>query len=138
MDYHSLDIGYCFIVEAGRLAFPTLPDNHLRALALQLLADLGMLVLVYALFAPWDAALGALAALLYAGNKVFCWLVCFAFYYYWEVPFTFEYSASCSCVIGVHPGRPSIWGSPVSSWASRSGSAPPGGPSRSSSWAWPS
>ncbi len=89
VDYHSLDIGYCFIVEAGRLAFPTLPDNHLRALALQLLADLGMLVLVYALFAPWDAALGALAALLYAGNKVFCWLVCFAFYYYWEVPFTF-------------------------------------------------
>jgi hypothetical protein len=70
VDYHSLDIGYCFIVEAGRLAFPSLPDNHLRALALQLLADLGMLVLVYALFAPWDAALGALAALLYAGNKV--------------------------------------------------------------------
>jgi hypothetical protein len=89
VDYYSLDIGYSFIVEASRLAFPTLPDNHLRSLALQLLTDLGMLSLVYALFAPWDKALGALAVLLYAGNKVFCWLVSFAYYYYWDVPFTF-------------------------------------------------
>jgi hypothetical protein len=85
VDYYSLDIGYSFIVEVARLAFPTLPDNHLRSLALQLLADAAMVVLVYALFAPWDIRLGALAALFYAGNKVFCELVSFAYYYYWDV-----------------------------------------------------
>ena len=36
-----LDVGYSFIVEAARLAFPSLPDNHLRAPALQLVMDAG-------------------------------------------------------------------------------------------------
>ena len=36
VNFYTLDIGYSFIVEVARLAFPTLPDNHLRALALQL------------------------------------------------------------------------------------------------------
>ncbi len=31
VNYYTLDIGYSFIVEAARLAFPALPDNHLRA-----------------------------------------------------------------------------------------------------------
>jgi hypothetical protein len=89
VDYYSLDVGYSFLVELARLAFPALPDNHLRSLALQLLVDAGLVVLVYLLFATWDPILGALAAPLYAGNKVFCWLVSFAFYYYWDVPLCF-------------------------------------------------
>ena len=75
VDYYSLDIGYSFIVELGRLAFPTLPDNHLRALALQLTIDFGMPLLLCFLFAQWRAGLGLAAAFLYTGNKVFIQLV---------------------------------------------------------------
>jgi hypothetical protein len=89
VDYYSLDIGYSFIVELGRLAFPTLPDNHQRALALQLTVDLGMPLLLCFLFAQWRAGLGLAAALLYLGNKVFLQLVSVPFYYYWDVPVAF-------------------------------------------------
>ena len=87
--FYSLDIGYLFIVEAARLGFPSLPDNILRALALQLAADAVLVVAVYLLFAPWSRSLGALAALLYVGNVVFVHLVVIAYYYYWDVPLTF-------------------------------------------------
>ena len=89
VDYYSLDIGYSFIVELGRLAFPTLPDNHLRSLALQLTVDFGMPLLLCFLFAQWRAGLGLAAALLYTGNKVFIQLVSVPFYYYWDVPIAF-------------------------------------------------
>lgn len=89
VDYYSLDIGYSFIVELGRLAFPTLPDNHLRALALQLTIDFGMPLLLCFLFAQWRAGLGLAAALLYTGNKVFIQLASIPYYYYWDVPIAF-------------------------------------------------
>ena len=44
VNYYTLDVGYSFIVEVARLAFPTLPDNHLRALALQLVVDAALVV----------------------------------------------------------------------------------------------
>src|SRR6476619_711822 len=47
VNYYTLDVGYSFIVEAARLAFPTLPDNVLRALALQLFADIILVGFVY-------------------------------------------------------------------------------------------
>jgi hypothetical protein len=89
VSYYTLDIGYSFIVEIARLLFPTLPDNHLRALALQVLADAALVLFVYYLFSQWHIALGFLAAYLYASNGVFYDLVSFAFYYYWDIPLTF-------------------------------------------------
>ena len=89
VNYYTLDIGYSFIVEAARLAFPTLPDNHLRALALQLVADAALVVFVFFLFSQWNLGLGLLAAYLYASNGVFYDLVSFAYYYYWDIPLTF-------------------------------------------------
>jgi hypothetical protein len=87
--YYSLDVGYSFLVEFGRLAFPSLPDNHLRALALQLIADAALVVFVYWAFSAWRAWLGVAAALLYVENRVLRELGSFAFYYYWDVPLTF-------------------------------------------------
>jgi hypothetical protein len=89
VNFYTLDIGYSFIVEAARLAFPTLPDNHLRALALQLVCDAATVWLVFFLFSRWNLGLGLLAAYLYAANGVFYDLVSFAFYYYWDIPLTF-------------------------------------------------
>jgi hypothetical protein len=89
VSYYTLDIGYSFIVELARLLFPTLPDNHLRALALQLLADAALVFFVFYLFSEWHVVLGFLAAYLYASNGVFYDLVSFAFYYYWDIPLTF-------------------------------------------------
>src|SRR5206468_7902634 len=89
VSYYTLDIGYSFIAEAARLAFPTLPDNHLRALALQLVADALLAVFVFFLFSEWHFGLGLLGAYLYASNAVFSDLVSFAFYYYWDIPLTF-------------------------------------------------
>ena len=89
MNFYTLDIGYSFIVEAARLAFPSLPDNHLRALALQLVADVALLFFVFFLFSQWNMALGLVASYLYASDGVFLNLVSFAFYYYWDIPFTF-------------------------------------------------
>jgi hypothetical protein len=88
VNYYTLDVGYSFIVEAARLAFPTLPDNHLRALALQLAFDVVVVGFVYFVFAQWNAALGLLAAYLYASDGIFYDLVSFAFYYYWDIPLT--------------------------------------------------
>jgi len=89
VNYYTLDVGYSFIVEIARLAFPTLPDNHLRALALQLVADVAMVVFVYFVFSQWSVALGLLAAYLYASDGIFYDLVSFAYYYYWDIPVTF-------------------------------------------------
>jgi hypothetical protein len=89
VSYYTLDIGYSFIVELARLAFPTLPDNHLRALALQVLADVGLVLFVYYMFSQWHIVLGFLAAYLYASNGVFYDLLSFPFYYYWDIPLTF-------------------------------------------------
>jgi hypothetical protein len=89
VSYYTLDIGYSLIVEIARLAFPALPDNHLRALALQLLFDAALVVFVYFIFAQWHVVLGLLAAYLYVSNGPFSNLVSFPFYYYWDIPLTF-------------------------------------------------
>ena len=89
VNFYTLDIGYSFIVEVARLAFPTLPDNHLRALALQLIADAALVWFVFFLFSQWHLVLGFLAAYLYASNGIFYDLVSFAYYYYWDIPLTF-------------------------------------------------
>jgi hypothetical protein len=89
VNYYTLDVGYSFIVEVARLAFPTLPDNHLRALALQLVADVALMGFVFFMFSQWNFVLGLLAAYLYASDGIFYDLVSFAFYYYWDIPVTF-------------------------------------------------
>src|SRR5205085_11556932 len=89
VNFYTLDIGYSFIVEAARLAFPSLPDNHLRALALQLVFDAAVAGFVFYLFSQWNVALGLLAGYLYASNGIFYDLVSFAYYYYWDIPLTF-------------------------------------------------
>jgi len=89
VSYYTLDIGYSFIVETARLVFTALPDNHLRALALQLLADVATVFFVFLLFSQWSVVLGFLAAYLYTSNYVFQSLLSFPFYYYWDIPFTF-------------------------------------------------
>jgi hypothetical protein len=89
VNYYTLDVGYSFIVEAARLAFPTLPDNHLRALALQLVVDTALTGFVFFMFSQWNVVLGILAAYLYASDGIFYDLVSFAFYYYWDIPLAF-------------------------------------------------
>jgi hypothetical protein len=89
VDYYTLDVGYSFIVEVARLAFPSLPDNHLRALALQLVFDVALTAFVFYMFSQWNVALGLLAAYLYASNGIFYNLVSFAYYYFWDIPLTF-------------------------------------------------
>jgi hypothetical protein len=84
--YYSLDIGYAFVVELARLAFPSLPDNFLRPLALQLLADAMLLVLVVRLFWRWHPATGVIAGFLYVGNRAILHQVSVPFYYFWDVP----------------------------------------------------
>ena len=89
VNYYALDVGYLFLVEAARLAFPALPDNHLRSLALQLVADAGLVLFVFFVFSHWNLWLGLLAAWLYSSNLVASQLVSLAFYYYWDIPLTF-------------------------------------------------
>jgi hypothetical protein len=89
VNYYTLDVGYSFIVEVARLAFPTLPDNHLRALALQLVTDVALMAFVFFMFSQWTVAIGLLASYLYASDGIFYDLVSFAFYYYWDIPLTF-------------------------------------------------
>jgi hypothetical protein len=89
VNYYTLDVGYSFIVEAARLAFPSLPDNHLRSLALQLLVDAALVVFVFFVFSHWNLWLGLLAASLYSANVAAQQLVSLAFYYYWDIPLTF-------------------------------------------------
>ncbi len=89
VNYYTLDVGYSFIVEAARLAFPSLPDNHLRSLALQLLVDAALVVFVFFVFSHWNVWLGLLAASLYSANIAARQLVSLAFYYYWDIPLAF-------------------------------------------------
>jgi hypothetical protein len=108
VNYYTLDIGYAFIVEAARLAFPSLPDNHLRALALQLVADAATVWFVWFLFARWNPVLGVVAAYLYISNSVFQGLVSFPFYYYWDIPLTFVVLGSL--LIAWHdPREAKVW-----------------------------
>jgi hypothetical protein len=89
VNYYTLDIGYSFIVEAARLAFPGLPDNHLRAIALQLVADAALIAFVFYIFSQWGLCLGLVAAFLYASQNAFGMLASFAYYYYWDIPLAF-------------------------------------------------
>jgi hypothetical protein len=89
VNFYTFDVGYSFIVEAGRLLFPSLPDNFLRPLALQLVADALLAGAVFFLFAQWNVVLGAIAAYLYVSNQPFLNLVSIPFYYYWDIPLTF-------------------------------------------------
>jgi hypothetical protein len=87
--YYSLDIGYGVVVEVARLAFPSLPDNFLRSLALQLLADAVLLVLVVRLFWSWHPVTGVVAGFLYVGNRAILHLTSVPLYYFWDVPLAF-------------------------------------------------
>jgi hypothetical protein len=89
VNFYTLDVGYSFIVEAARLAFPGLPDSHLRALVLQLVADAALVFFVFFLFSHWNLWLALLAAYVYSSNGPFYDLVSFAYYYYWDIPLTF-------------------------------------------------
>ena len=89
VNFYTLDVGYSFIVEVARLAFPTLPDNHLRALALQVVCDAALVGFVFFVFSQWNLALGLLAAYLYSSNAPFYDLMSFAYYYYWDIPLAF-------------------------------------------------
>ena len=86
VNFYTFDIGYSFIVEAARLTFPALPDNYLRALALQLVADLVTVAIVFVVFSEWHVALGILAAYLYTTNSVPYDLMAIPYYYYWDIP----------------------------------------------------
>jgi hypothetical protein len=108
VNFYTLDIGYGFIVEAARLMFRSLPDNHLRALALQLLVDAALVGFVYFLFSHWSNALGLLAALLYSSNQVFFDLVSFPFYYYWDIPLSFVVLGSIFLAYR-RPGESVVW-----------------------------
>jgi hypothetical protein len=108
VNYYTLDVGYSFIVELARLAFPGLPDNHLRALALQLVADAALVLFVFFVFSHWNLWLGLLAACLYASNFAFRELVSFAYYYYWDVPLTFVVLGSL--ILAYHrPAEATFW-----------------------------
>jgi hypothetical protein len=87
--YYSLDVGYSFIVELARLVFPELPDSHLRALMLQLVADAALVLFLFFVFSQWNLWLGLLAAYLYSSNQPSYDLVSFAYYYYWDISLTF-------------------------------------------------
>jgi hypothetical protein len=108
VSYYSLDIGYSFIVEAARLAFTSLPDNHLRPLALQLLADAATVFFVFFLFSEWSVVLGFAAAYLYTSNYVFQSLLAFPFYYYWDIPFTFVVLGALLLAYR-HPPNARLW-----------------------------
>jgi hypothetical protein len=89
VNFYTFDVGYSFIVEVARLLFPALPDNYLRALALQLVADAVTVTIVFFVFSQWNVALAALAAYFYSTNQVFGNLVAIPYYYYWDIPLTF-------------------------------------------------
>ena len=88
MNFYTLDVGYSFIVEAARLAFPTLPDNHLRALALQMVADVALMGFVFSCSRSGMSCRDPRGVPVRLG-WIFYDLVSFAFYYYWDIPLTF-------------------------------------------------
>jgi hypothetical protein len=108
VNYYTLDIGYSFIVEAARLAFPGLPDNHLRAIALQLVADAALVVFVFYIFSQWNLWLGLLAAFLYASQYTFSMLASFAYYYYWDIPLAFVVLGSITLAFR-RPASATFW-----------------------------
>jgi hypothetical protein len=83
-DYYTLDPGFGLIVHVARKLFSGLPDTFLRTLALQGLADVLALALVYGTFAGWSWLAAVLAAGLYATNPVLGYVVTLAFYYFWD------------------------------------------------------
>ena len=129
VNYYTLDVGYSFIVEAARLAFPTLPDNHLRALALQLVVDVALDGLrVLHVLAVECRARHASRRILYASDGIFYDLVSFAFYYYWDIPLTFLVLGALLLACR-RPAEATAWlalagGTP---WASACGCADHGG-----------
>jgi hypothetical protein len=87
--YYTFDIGYSVVVEAARLVFASLPDNFLRTLALQVLADAILLVLVVRLFWRWHPVTGLVAGVLYVGNRAILHQMSVPLYYFWDVPLAF-------------------------------------------------
>jgi hypothetical protein len=83
-DFYTLDPGFAYIVDAARHLFGALPDNYLRTLALQAVADLLGLVAMYTflLFLGWLPAI--VAGALYATNPVLGYVVTVTFYYFWD------------------------------------------------------
>jgi hypothetical protein len=108
VNFYTLDVGYSFVVEAARLVFPSLPDNHLRALMLQFVADAALVLFLFFVFSHWNLWLGLLAAYLYSANGPFYDLMSFAYYYYWDIPLTFFVLGS---LILVHhrPTEATLW-----------------------------
>ena len=83
-DYYTLDPGFGLIVHAARKLLPFLPDSYLRTLALQGIADLLTLALLYCTIAIWSWPAAVVGAGLYATNPVFGYVVTIAFYYFWD------------------------------------------------------
>jgi hypothetical protein len=109
--YYSYDIGYAFVVEAARLAFASLPDNFLRSLALQALADAILLLLVVRLFWRWHPITGLFAGFLYVGNRAILHLMSVPLYYFWDVPLAFALIglAMLAWQAPERSGRPLAW-----------------------------
>src|SRR5262249_24347784 len=92
----------------ARLAFPALPDNYLRPLALQILVDFALLFVVFVLFAQWNPWAGVLASALYASNVVFARLTALVFYYFWDIPVALVALAAI-LLAARQPRRASAW-----------------------------
>jgi hypothetical protein len=82
--YLTLDRGYAVIVHLARKLFGMLPDNYLRALALQVTADLCCLIALYATLILWGWGPAIIGGVLYATNSVLCYVVTLTFYYFWD------------------------------------------------------
>lgn len=108
VSFYTLDVGYLFIVETARLMFPAIPDNILRSLALQFVADIVTVLFVYLVFSHWGIRRGLLAVLLYVTNGVFSALVAVAYYYYWDIPLTFIVLGSLLLAL-VRPNEARRW-----------------------------
>src|SRR5258705_8178475 len=83
-DYYTLDVGFAYVVHAARRLFVQLPDNFLRTLAFQGVADLIGLAAIYG-FLPYLGWLPAImGAAFYATNPVLGYVVTLTFYYFWD------------------------------------------------------
>lgn len=83
-DFYTLDPGFGYIVHAARHLFGALPDNYLRTLAFQVVADVLGLAAIYGflLYLGWLPAV--VGGLLYATNPVLGYVVTLTFYYFWD------------------------------------------------------